>query len=128
MQIRVPPNCVFEIDDFETPWLYRADFDFIHGRELEGCIANEDQLFSRAFEHLKPGGYFEIAGANPYFFSDNDTHKRAPSCQLLIENIHIAANKFGKSFDNVPLWKAKMEKAGFLDVKESIYKVCSIMD
>ncbi|KAL1982645.1 hypothetical protein VTN96DRAFT_1015 [Rasamsonia emersonii] len=52
----VPPNCVFEIDDFETPWLYRADFDFIHGRELEGCIANEDQLFSRAFEYLKPGG------------------------------------------------------------------------
>lgn len=74
--------------------MYRAQFDFIHGRELEGCIANEDQLFSRAFEHLKPGGYFEFVGANPYFFSDDDALKRAPNCQLLIENIHIAGNKF----------------------------------
>ncbi|KAL1961756.1 hypothetical protein VTN77DRAFT_1082 [Rasamsonia byssochlamydoides] len=104
----VPPNCIFEIDDFETPWLYQTAFDFIHGRELEGCVANEDRLFSQAFDHLKSGGYFEFAGANAYFCSDDDT---------------ITGNEFGKSFDNVHLWKEKMEKAGFVDVKESVFKV-----
>ncbi|KAL1964156.1 hypothetical protein VTN77DRAFT_7244 [Rasamsonia byssochlamydoides] len=118
----VPPNCVFEIDDFETEWLYTTKFDFIHGRELEGCVADEDRLFAQAFKHLKSGGYFEFSGSYTYWFSDDDTAKKAESCQFLVKNIHLAGDKFGKSFDTVPLWKEKMEKAGFVDVKEFVFK------
>lgn len=120
---RVPPNCVFEIDDFETDWVYGSKFDFIHGRELEGCVSDEDKLFAQAFKHLKSGGYFEFDGAYTHWLSDDDTAQKAENCQFLAAKIHEAANKFGKSFDNVPLWKAKMEKAGFVDVKEFVYKV-----
>ncbi|KAL1970966.1 hypothetical protein VTN77DRAFT_2800 [Rasamsonia byssochlamydoides] len=119
----VPPNCVFEIDDFENDWLYQTKFDFIHGRELEGCVANEDRLFSQAFEHLKSGGYFEFAGTVAHFFSDDDTDKKAENCHLFFKNLNLAGNKFGKTFENVRLWKAKMENAGFVDVKETIFKL-----
>jgi len=114
---------VFEIDDFENDWLYQTPFDFIHGRELEGCVADEDRLFTQAFKHLKSGGYFEFDGAYAFWFSDDDTIEKAKNCQLLVKNLHEAANKFGKRLDTAPTWKEKMEKAGFVDVKQSIYKV-----
>ncbi|KAL1979477.1 hypothetical protein VTN96DRAFT_5721 [Rasamsonia emersonii] len=81
------------------------------------------EFFFQAFENLKPGGYFEIGGGSGYFFSDDDTIKKAENCQLLLKNLHTAANKFGKTLDNVHLWKEKVEKAGFVDVKESVFKV-----
>ncbi|KAI8710756.1 hypothetical protein NCS52_01535400 [Fusarium sp. LHS14.1] len=60
-----PLNCIFEIDDFEEEWLYTKPFDFIHARELEGCISDDDILFRRAFEHLKPGRYIEFQATYP---------------------------------------------------------------
>ncbi|KAL2219325.1 S-adenosyl-L-methionine-dependent methyltransferase [Thermoascus aurantiacus ATCC 26904] len=116
----VPPNCIFEIDVFENDWVYQTPFDFIHGRELEGCVADEDRLFSQAFKHIKSGGYFEFDGYYAQWFSDDDTIEKAENCQLCMKNLHIAANKFGKRINNAPLWKERMEKAGFVDVKESV--------
>lgn len=120
---RVPPNCVFEVDDYESPWVYQTPFDFIHGRELEGCVADEDKLFRQAFEHLKPGGYFEFDGAHAVILSDDGTHEKATNFQLFTDELREAGRKFGKSFDNVPLWKEKMEKAGFTEVTEWVAKV-----
>lgn len=114
---------MFEIDDFENDWVYQTPFDFIHGRELEGCVADEDRLFAQAFKHLKSGGYFEFDGAYAFWFSDDNTIEKAENCQLLVENIHVAANKFGKRLDTAPTWKEKMEKAGFVNVHQSVYKV-----
>ncbi|KKA16637.1 UMTA methyltransferase family protein [Rasamsonia emersonii CBS 393.64] len=103
----VPPNCVFEIDDFHTDWVYKNKFDFIMA----------------AFEHLKSGGYFEFDGAYAHFLSDDDTHKKAENCQSWLEKLRDASAKFGKSIENVRYWKEKMEKAGFVDVKEESFKV-----
>lgn len=36
----------------------------------------------------------------------------------------MAGDKFGKSFETVLVWKEKMEKAGFINVKETVMKVC----
>ncbi|OHW98781.1 SAM-dependent methyltransferase [Colletotrichum incanum] len=57
----VPPNCKFQIDDIEQSWTWPAEhFDFIHIRNLEGCIADWRALYEQAFECIKPGGYIEI--------------------------------------------------------------------
>ncbi|EAA58567.1 hypothetical protein AN6749.2 [Aspergillus nidulans FGSC A4] len=57
----VPPNCIFEIDDITLPWTYSANqFDFIHIRELFGCIPDWDQFFGHCWHCLKPGGYIEV--------------------------------------------------------------------
>jgi hypothetical protein len=119
------PNCAFDIDNFERDWVYKDKFDFIHGRELEACVADEDRLFRQAFEHLRSGGYFEFNGAYAYFLSDDGTHEKAKNTQWWIKTLREAAETFGKSFDNVPLWKEKMERAGFVDVRLTVFKVCS---
>lgn len=62
-------------------------FDFINGRELEGCVANENRLFKQAFGHLKPGGYFEFDGAySYYYYFDDGTDAKA-------ENLHFLTKK-----------------------------------
>lgn len=121
---RTPPNCLFEVDDFEAEWSYSRPFDFIHGRELEGCIADDDRLFAQAFKHLNSGGYFEMQGAYTRFLSDDDTAHKAKEvqswCRMLVKGIE----KFGKPIDGAPTWKQKMEDAGFEDVQQEILKVC----
>ncbi|WQF76556.1 Putative S-adenosyl-L-methionine-dependent methyltransferase superfamily [Colletotrichum destructivum] len=56
----VPPNCRFQIDDFEKDWTFNHGFDFIHARNLEGCISDLPRLFEQCFTNTKPGGWFEI--------------------------------------------------------------------
>ncbi|KAH7156006.1 S-adenosyl-L-methionine-dependent methyltransferase [Dactylonectria macrodidyma] len=118
-----PPNCVFEVDDFETDWLYERPFDFIHARELEGCIGNEEKLFQRAFQHLAPGGYVEFQATNASFLSDDGTAEKAESAQLWVKQLVEGTAKFGKPMDGVPKWKEMLEKTGFVDVEQLIYKV-----
>ncbi|KAL1979478.1 hypothetical protein VTN96DRAFT_5722 [Rasamsonia emersonii] len=116
----LPPNCIFEIDDFEEEWVYTTPFDFIHGRELEGCIADDERLFRQAFKHLRSGGYIELQCAAPYFLSHDNTAEKAKYCQMWVKGLRDGGIKFGKPFHNVPEWKDKLKKAGFVDVQETI--------
>ena len=119
----MPPNCRFEIDDFEQEWEYSRPFDYIHGRELEGFVRDYDKLFSQALENLTPNGYLEIASAEVVATSDDGTHLKAVKFRQLGEYLHEASEKFGKSMKSAPTWKDKMEKAGFANVQERLLKV-----
>ncbi|RBR13717.1 uncharacterized protein FIESC28_08077 [Fusarium coffeatum] len=118
-----PPNCTFEVDDFEDNWLYQVGFDFIHARELEACIADRDRLLQQAFKHLVPKGYFEIQVVDAEFLCDDGTIEKAPNTQLYMKSICEACAKFGKPIDGGTEWKEKMEEAGFIDVHQEIRKV-----
>ncbi|KAI8650637.1 hypothetical protein NCS57_01398100 [Fusarium keratoplasticum] len=118
-----PPNCVFEVDDFEAEWPYSRPFDFIHGRELEGCIADDDKLFAQAFKHLNPSGYFELQAAYTRFLSDDDTAKKATDVHSWCSQLVAGIEKFGKPIDGAPTWKKKLEEAGFQDVQQEILKL-----
>lgn len=122
---RVPPNCTFEIDDYEQKWLYTKPFDYIHGRELNGFVADYDRLFSQAFKHLKSGGYLEMQSAEVHLYpNEKESEEKGKYTLMLTQYVNEAAEKFGKSFKQIHLWKEKMEKAGFVDVREVQYKVC----
>ena len=123
---RVPPNCIFEVDDFESDWTYKRPFDYIHARELEGCIANEDLFFQRAFQHLAPDGWFEIQASYAKLASDDDSRRRAPNAMLWEKNIAEGFNDFGKSLQSAVTWKEKLIKAGFVDVQQDVRKVCAV--
>ncbi|OBS16098.1 hypothetical protein FPOA_13176 [Fusarium poae] len=118
-----PPNCFFEVDDFEAEWLYTKPFDFIHARELEGCISNDDELFRRAFRHLAPGGYIEFQAAYPHWLSDDGTADKAENAQSWLKVLLEGSAKFGKSLEGAVNWKNKIEKAGFVDVQEEVRKM-----
>lgn len=103
--------------------MFKREFDYIHGREIEGCIADETQLFRQAFENLKSGGYFELQCAYPYWLSDDDTAEKATNAQLWVKHAREASEKFGKSLTNAPTFKDKMKEVGFVDIDEMVYKV-----
>lgn len=119
---RTPPNCVFEVDDYESEWTYRRPFDFIIGRELEGCIGDDAGLFRRAYEHLRPGGYLEMQGVYPEFVSDDDTAKGADNAHKWMRLMCEGSNSFGKSLEAAGSWKEKMIAAGFTDVQQELLK------
>ncbi|KKA16947.1 Methyltransferase [Rasamsonia emersonii CBS 393.64] len=119
---QVPPNCRFQIDDFEKEWAYSRPFDFIHGRDLEGSVRDYDQLFRQAFQNLKPGGYLEMASMEINTHSDDGTHLKAKNFLKGLRVTHEASKKFGKDMNSVATWKEKMERAGFENVTEKIYK------
>lgn len=120
---RVPPNCRFEIDDFEQPWSYSQPFDFIHGRELEGAIRDHDTLFQQAFQFLNPNGWLEMSTIEVNTYSDDNTHLKATNLLESVAQLHAGSKMFGKDMTSVVTWKEKMETAGFINVKEEIIKV-----
>ncbi|KAM0346948.1 hypothetical protein ACHAO7_011630, partial [Fusarium culmorum] len=118
-----PPNCTFEVDDYEDEWVYRKEFDFIHARELEACVGDEDLLLQRAFQHTRSEGYIELQGVAARFESDDGTIEQAPNAQLWMKNLIEACAKFGKPVDCADKWGARLKRAGFVDVHEEIRKL-----
>ncbi|KAJ5545972.1 hypothetical protein N7494_003557 [Penicillium frequentans] len=119
----VPSNCRFQIDDFEEPWSYRHPFDYIHGRELEGAIRDHDRLFQQAFDNLAPNGWFEMASMEVNTDSDDGTHLNARCLVESVKNLQASSISFGKDMNSVGTWKERFEKAGFINVREDVYKL-----
>jgi trans-aconitate methyltransferase len=120
---RVAPNCQFEIDDFELDWNFSYSFDFIHARNLEGSVRDHHKLFSQAFKNLNGGGWFEAADATVGIFCDDDTIERAPSLLEWRDRLIEASHIFNKPMGVAKNYKQWIIDAGFVNVKEEIYKV-----
>ncbi|KAF5724918.1 hypothetical protein FMUND_348 [Fusarium mundagurra] len=120
---RTPPNCRLEVDDFEAEWLYHTPFDFIHARELEGCISDDNRFFQQALQHLAPRGYMEMREVAAPFLSDDGTDEKAVNAQLWLKTLCEESAKYGKSIDCAPLWKDTLIAAGFENVREEIRKM-----
>ncbi|TDZ32548.1 Secondary metabolism regulator LAE1 [Colletotrichum spinosum] len=69
-----PPNCKFQIDDIDQSWTWPSDhFDFVHARNLEGCISDWVDFDKEALRCLKPGGYIEVIELDFHARSQNQT-------------------------------------------------------
>ncbi|OJJ64179.1 hypothetical protein ASPSYDRAFT_84202 [Aspergillus sydowii CBS 593.65] len=119
----IPPNCRFEIDDFELQWNFSYRFDLIHMRGIEGSVKDFDQLFKQAHNNLTPGGWFEICDFTVGVFSDDDSAEKATNMQRWRELLIEASTKFGKLLGVANNYKQWMVDAGFQNVQEDIYKV-----
>jgi hypothetical protein len=121
----VPPNCKFYVDDIESEWAYppAEHFDYIHGRALCGSIADWRKLFAQALSNLKPGGYLEMQEYMCQVHSDDGTLENAKYLADWVEEMDSASIRFGKRLKAARDLKGYMEEAGFVDVKEEIYRV-----
>ncbi|KAN0091873.1 S-adenosyl-L-methionine-dependent methyltransferase [Hyaloscypha variabilis] len=105
----LPPNCTFEVDDIEEPWIYKFKFDFLHLGFMLGSLSDWPKCFRQCYEGLNPGGWIEIQDFNP-LIQDND-NSFPPNCavrkwtELSIE----AAKKLGRPLDS-PTWWPKDPK------------------
>ncbi|KAL6703084.1 hypothetical protein ACN47E_010221 [Coniothyrium glycines] len=120
----VPPNCMFEIDDVEEDWPYRAaHFDFIHGRDLMTAIRDWPRLLQQAYTHLKPGGWIQLASTIPGALSDDDT---IPENSGYVESGRLyfeIAEKMGAPLDSPRHWAEQMRSVGLVNVQDEIYKL-----
>jgi hypothetical protein len=112
----VPLNCLFKIDDFEQGWLFKTKFEYIHGRELK--VPSVTRPLNTWSLVATLNSTLATVTSNP-----DGSHEKAESANLCGEIGREAAEKFGKSFENVPTWKEMMDKAGVVDVKEKISKL-----
>jgi len=121
-ECRVPPNVSFEIDDIEKEWTWTKPFDFIHSRDMAGSFGDYQEYIDKIFNALEPGGYLEMQDFDLPYRSDDNT--LTPDMALLKMPLFFieASEKLGRCIDVTPKYKAMMEKAGFEDVKQQMFK------
>jgi trans-aconitate methyltransferase len=87
----VPPNCRFEVDDFEDEWVYSQKFDYIHGRDIFFSLANPPRLLAEIYENLEPGGWVEFLETVPWLNSVDGTLENTATQRwnrLVLQGMH----------------------------------------
>ncbi|KAJ8068411.1 hypothetical protein OCU04_003971 [Sclerotinia nivalis] len=100
----------------------KGHFDFIHIRELFGCVIDWDVFFLETLSCLKPGGYVEILEHSVCPVSDDDTVNEKSFFTEWGKTVIGLEQKFGESST---IWNesiARIEAAGSADVVEVRYK------
>jgi trans-aconitate methyltransferase len=118
--ISIPPNCSFEVDDAEDPWVFPQKFDYIHGRALMSCFKNHKTVWENAFKALRPGGILELQDVQmPLQYIDSSGEGTA--VKLWNERFMAGALALGRDFTKVAKYKAVLKEVGFVDVVEKLY-------
>ena len=117
------PFC--EVDDVLKKWTFNQRWDLIHLRWLSGAFTEEQWrlLYKQAYKNLLPGGYIEQVEPSVNWYCDDGT---LPADSLLAQwgpLFSNAAAKTGKKIDTIDNFRARIENAGFTDIKEKTYKV-----
>ena len=89
-------------------------------------MASPPKVLDQAMKNLKPGGWVELTGLAPVFYADDDTLKNAPYSVEWARVLDEASVHFGKRMNVPHLYRGWMIDAGFQNVKEEVYKVCSL--
>ncbi|KAJ5782596.1 hypothetical protein N7457_004370 [Penicillium paradoxum] len=119
-----PPNCRFFIDDVESDWTFSPGeaFDYIHARSMGGGIGDWPRLLKQAYQHLKPGGWFEAQEFETLVVSDDGTHELATVLDDWQKLLNQASVKFGKPLNIAPRVSEWMTEQGFANVTDDTYK------
>lgn len=94
-------------------------FDFVHSRQLIGCVRNWPAFLGEVFDSLAPGGEYRDIELPPYPQLSGGTLEDSPTLRLWQELVAYG-EKVGKPFgrDKTPL-----EDVGFVNTKEIKYTV-----
>lgn len=112
------PNVDFQLADAHSQWTYHDPFDLIHIRGLSGAFQDWRSIYHQALTHLKPGGYIEVADADPA--ADTVSFRQAePSSSLRVyaSALRAAAAESGYPRDLHHLRTDALTAAGFVDVR-----------
>lgn len=111
----VPPNCIFEVFDYDDDWTFGDEFDFIHVGVMIGCITDLDKLLRRALNHLRPGGFMEFLDVCPPEWNDKTVFRSSFTYQWRTE-IGKAFKIIGRGLFHAEEYQPKLCEAGFTDV------------
>ncbi|KAK1726215.1 hypothetical protein CaCOL14_002727 [Colletotrichum acutatum] len=118
----VPPNVRFEINDIEEEWLYSRPFDYIHSRIITGGISDWKKMIKKAYDHLTPGGWYEIQESDMSPAADDGTlppEKALSKFGALIREAYVV---MGVPLVHVPDLKDVLTEVGFEEVELTVFK------
>ncbi|KAJ9644789.1 hypothetical protein H2204_001251 [Knufia peltigerae] len=118
----VPPNCHFQVWDFEEPWGFERQFDLIHGRLLIGSVSDPRELLRQAYESLAPGGWLEIQDVCPPK-SDDDSIPPDGPYRRWIGTWCQALRAGGRDPFLAARYADLFREAGFADVRVERFRV-----
>jgi len=115
----VPPNVKFFVDDAESEWPNEPNFfDYIHTRHTIQAFHDWPTLFSRAYYHLKPGGWIECQELDHFPRSGDGTlapdNPMATYWKLVADGLAT----LGVKFRLAPNLASLMRAAGLVNVTE----------
>lgn len=121
----VPPNLKFQIADADEEWTFAEKFDFVHTRLMHDCsFKSWPNVFSSAFNAIRPGGWIECQEMSHHRRSDDAT---IPEISHLTEWENLwteAMHKIGMGGTCDPeRLVAQMKDAGFVDVSCTLAKL-----
>ncbi|KAK5010313.1 hypothetical protein LTR28_010644 [Elasticomyces elasticus] len=122
----VLPNVKFYVDDFEQQWEFGepGKFDYIHWRSLCGSTGNWSKLYGQALENLNEGAWLEVQEYDAWVYSNDDEEMtEAPWTKEWCDTMTDVSTRFQKPLNIARFHKRWMEEAGFVDVREEVYKV-----
>jgi len=120
----IPPNCSFEVDDFNEPFTYsKASFDLVHGRALHASVKSWPDLCANAYKVLKPGGWFETCDENIDIYAEDGTMPDDFPVKIWCEKVRRGCDLMGKTAVVQPHIEEWMQNAGFVNIKQKLYKV-----
>ncbi|CCF46425.1 methyltransferase [Colletotrichum higginsianum] len=118
----VPPNAYFQIEDIEEePWSFSQKFDFVHSRMNTGGIRDIPKLFRQAYDNLNPGGWIETTDG-ALATSDDGTLKEDSALYQWNLLLSKGTEVLGTPYGAAPTYKELLREAGFINVKEVIFK------
>lgn len=122
----VPPNVSFILDDIESDWLYRENhFDYIHSRHTIMAIKDWTQLFSRAYYHLRPGGWIELQEINHFPISSNNSMGPDHPVAGFWKNINDGLTQLNVDFKAASTGRLVnlMRQAGFVNIVDRVMHI-----
>jgi hypothetical protein len=115
------------IEDAEGPWLFESDrFDFIHARNLDLSIRDWPEFIRQSMIATTPGGHIELCAKYPRPFLDGCTLEFNSAYKRLSQKYIDIGTDLGTDPDAPLKFKKWLEDAGYIEVKETVYKIpCS---
>ncbi|CEJ59596.1 hypothetical protein PMG11_08215 [Penicillium brasilianum] len=121
----MPPNCIFELDDLLQEWTWSEPFDFIYLRHMLGSFdeVGWNTLYKRCYDNLEPGGWIEEFELDVRVKTDDNSLPEDSELAKWGENFIGCSQRAGRPLNVQESMRSKIEKAGFIDVHEQVYKV-----
>ncbi|KAH8655276.1 S-adenosyl-L-methionine-dependent methyltransferase [Xylariales sp. PMI_506] len=118
-------NCVFQKDDAEDEWVFRAStvdghesrmmFDYVHLRMVSSCFNDPRTVMKHAYDSMSSGGWIEYQDAEFNITSDHPDFEGSPMNRWSKGCIQGAANT-GRDVLVPRKYKAWLEEIGFINV------------
>lgn len=123
IQLRVPPNVKFEVDNCEAEWTFQQPFDLIHVRYMAGALKDWPQLARQCFENTAPGGWTEFQDFDPLYRAEDGSLSENAPVYGWVSTLLKASLDFGNEPCPGPNLAGWLKAAGFEDVQVDKFPV-----